>query len=664
MGGGTHGSVLIALPDELLLHIQLLLAQHPGKGFLGLGAGQAGLVEVLTAQRNGLVQIPLQQAHVPGELCVAGAALLPPGPEADAGHAVAQPGGALGLQLPGSVLGGIQLVQNIGQQVKILHLFRGALAQVVVEIQIQAALGGVVQQLRTGQRFHRTGSAPVTVAQVGHGQRMVQHQLAVVAGRGSILFVLLGQGRGLDHLHRLGQQQILQQVVEPAGGELLPQGSKQLVGVEQQGRVAGVEPAGGGIDDIQHTVGQAARALQGGKLHGVQAGQQQFLGDAPCQQIGHSLFHASCKFGGSLCGGPPQHQLQRGLQGAVVKANVNIRAQLLLQQSCLQRGLVGAQQGIQQDLHAQLALPVSKRAGVPGQRTLHLIQLGVFGVVRDVHTHTVLLVLHRQSGAAGALGHPAQVVLIQKRQLLGHIHLAVQGDAAVVGAVMAAVHPLVFFIGQGRDGGRVAAGHKAVGRIREHGPLQRVLQLRVRGGQRTLHLIVDHTAHRAVRVPVPALLLEHGLVHHGQRAEHGVQVHVHQVPEVGLVGGGKGIHGLVREGHGVQEGGHTALEQLQKRRGHGVLLAARQHRVLQNVEHTGVVGGEGAEADAERLVGVLVLHQQDSGPAHIVVQNRQRTVLLRAVLAAHQRITGIVHVVSPLGHIFSKCLALLYHAFR
>ena len=192
MGGGTHGSVLVALLDELLFHAQLLLAQHPGKGLLGLGAGQAGLVEVLTAQRNGLVQIPLQQAHVPSELCVAGAALLPPGPEADAGHAVAQPGSALGLQLPGSMLRGIQLVQNIGQQVKILHLFRGALAQVVVEIQIQAALGGVVQQLRTGQRFHRTGSAPVTVAQVGHGQRMVQHQLAVVAGRGSILFVLLG----------------------------------------------------------------------------------------------------------------------------------------------------------------------------------------------------------------------------------------------------------------------------------------------------------------------------------------------------------------------------------------------------------------------------------------------------------------------------------------
>ena len=90
MGGRPHNGVLVALLDELLLHIQLLLAQHPGKGFLGLGAGQAGLVEVLTSQRNGLVQIPLQQAHVPGELCVAGAALLPPGPSVSGGEPLLQ----------------------------------------------------------------------------------------------------------------------------------------------------------------------------------------------------------------------------------------------------------------------------------------------------------------------------------------------------------------------------------------------------------------------------------------------------------------------------------------------------------------------------------------------------------------------------------------------
>ena len=225
---------------------------------------------------------------------------------------------------------------------------------------------------------------------------------------------------------------------------------------------------------------------------------------------------------------------------------------------------------------------------------------------------------------------------------------------------MAVVHPLVLLIGQRRDGGRVAARDKAVGRIREHGPLQRVLQLRVRGGQRTLHLIVDHTAHRAVRVPVPALLLEHGLVHHGQRAEHRVQVDVHQVLEVRLIRSRKGVHRLVREGHSVEEGRHAALEQLQERRGHGVLLAARQHRVFEDVEHACVVGGEGAEADAEGLVDVLIFHQQDGRPADIVGQNGQGAVLFGAVFTPQDRITGILlHWDSPFSELG---FVLLYHA--
>ena len=174
---------------------------------------------------------------------------------------------------------------------------------------------------------------------------------------------------------------------------------------------------------------------------------------------------------------------------------------------------------------------------------------------------------------------------------------------------MAAVHPLVFLVGQRGDGRRVAAGHKAVGSIREHGPLQGVLQLGVRGGQRALHLVVDYAADRAVRIPVPALLLEHGRVHHSQRAEHRIQVDIHQVAEIGLVGGGKRVDRLVREGHCIEEGRHAAFEQLHKGGADRVFFAAGQHGVLQNVEHAGVIGRKGAEADAESLVDVLVFHQ-------------------------------------------------------
>ncbi len=122
------------------------------------------------------------------------------------GHAaVAQPGAAQGVQLPGRVARGVQLVQHVGQQIEILHFFRCQAAQVVVEIQIGAARRGVVQQGSSGPAVPPPAALFVTIAKIGHGQRMVQHQLAVVAGRGSILFVLFGQGRHLDHLHRLGQ---------------------------------------------------------------------------------------------------------------------------------------------------------------------------------------------------------------------------------------------------------------------------------------------------------------------------------------------------------------------------------------------------------------------------------------------------------------------------
>ena len=205
---------------------------------------------------------------------------------------------------------------------------------------------------------------------------------------------------------------------------------------------------------------------------------------------------------------------------------------------------------------------------------------------------------------------------------------------------MAVIYPLILFIGQRRDAGRVAAGNKAVGRIREHGPFQCIFQLSIRCSQSALHLVVHHSAHGAVGTAVPALLLKHALVHHGQRAEHRVQVDIHQVFEVGLIGRSERVHRLIREGHRIQERCHAAFEQLQERRGHRVFFAACQHRVLQNVEHAGVIGREGAKADAKRLVGILIFHQQHRSTAHIVGKHGQGSVLFRAVLGTHEGITG------------------------
>jgi hypothetical protein len=74
-----------------------------------------------------------------------------------------------------------------------------------------------------------------------------------------------------------------------------------------------------------------------------------------------------------------------------------------------------------------------------------------------------------------------------------------------------------------------------------------------------------------------------------------------------------------------------------------------QHRVLEDVEHAGVVGGEGAEADAEGLVVVVVFHQQDSRPADVMGQHGQRPVLFGAVLALDEGVAGILfHGLAPL----------------
>ena len=83
--------------------------------------------------------------------------------------------------------------------------------------------------------------------------------------------------------------------------------------MQQHGRVAGVQPARGRVDGVQHAVRDAARPLQRSKLRRVQRGQQQVFRDALSQDVVHGFPHARGKPGRGLLGGTAQHQLQRGL---------------------------------------------------------------------------------------------------------------------------------------------------------------------------------------------------------------------------------------------------------------------------------------------------------------------------------------------------------------
>ena len=157
-------------------------------------------------------------------------------------------------------------------------------------------------------------------------------------------------------------------------------------------------------------------------------------------------------------------------------------------------------------------------------------------------------------------------------------------------------------------------------------------------GQRALHLVEHHAvitqralvqargaavavALRQVQFVVPALLLKNGGLGIDGRVEHRVQVHVHQVVQILLVGGGNGVDGLVGVGHGVEERLHGALDQVDKRLLDGKLGRSAQHRVLKNMEHAGGIGRRRLKANGKGLVFVVARQVQQASARGGVAQH-------------------------------------------
>ena len=105
---------------------------------------------------------------------------------------------------------------------------------------------------------------------------------------------------------------------------------------------------------------------------------------------------------------------------------------------------------------------------------------------------------------------------------------------------------------------------------------------------------------------MPAFLLEDLALAVDIGVQHRVHVHVGQVHEVLVVGGCHGVERLVAEGHGVQKRLHAGFQKVDEGLFDGELLRTAQHGVLQDVEHSGVIGRGGAEGDGERFVAVVV----------------------------------------------------------
>ena len=192
--------------------------------------------------------------------------------------------------------------------------------------------------------------------------------------------------------------------------------------------------------------------------------------------------------------------------------------------------------------------------------------------------------------------------------------------------VIRLVEPDKLLIGQFRYKGGIAAGLVGIAVVREQNRAGIAVQHALRRGEGALHLIVNHAVDgqvvlRGLHLIVPSLLQKDLGLPVNPRVKHAVHIHVHQVPEILVIAAGYRINGLVRVGHGVQEGVQRPLHQLHKGILHRKFLRSLKHAVLQDVRKSGAVLRRGAKSNAKHLVIVVVGHQENPGAAFHVLQN-------------------------------------------
>ena len=204
---------------------------------------------------------------------------------------------------------------------------------------------------------------------------------------------------------------------------------------------------------------------------------------------------------------------------------------------------------------------------------------------------------------------------------------------------MARVRVQELLVGEHGNRARVAAALVRIGGVGIERGVDGVVQHAHGIGQRALHLVEHHAvitqralaqvggatvaldAFRQVQLVVPALLLKNGGLGIDGRVKHRVQVHVHQVVQILLVGGGYGVDGFVGVGHGVEERLHGALDQVDKRLLDGKLGRSAQHRVLKNMEHAGGIGRRRLKANGKGLVLVVARQVQQASARGSVSQH-------------------------------------------
>ena len=394
---------------------------------------------------------------------------------------------------------------------------------------------------------------------------------------------------------------LLQHPLEPPLGEAAAQGREARGVAEGIRRVAPVEPLVVGVVEEGEPAREAAVVL----LAVVELGPVQKrlqpravkpLRDEGGQRLALHVLHD-----------------ERSLQlGGGADAEADILAEPTVEQGLLERRVVVARERVGDHVERHQLLAFVEAPEDPGVAE---DDLPVRRLVRAD------LVLDRLRGGNGRLVGDGGVDLgarvggeeaVELREDGGEVHPAVQEDARVGRVVERAVERRVRLEGELGDGGGVAARDEAVARLRIEEAAQLVVEAALRVREGALHLAVDDAvaaqlAVRRVQLVVPALLLEREGVLHAQRVEDGVHVHVDEVEEIGAVARADGVHRRVRARPGVQERREGALQQIDERLLHGILLRAAEDGMFDDVGDARVILREGAEPDREGHVVVVAV---------------------------------------------------------
>ena len=317
-------------------------------------------------------------------------------------------------------------------------------------------------------------------------------------------------------------------------------------------------------------------------------------------------------------------ELDEGLGAAVPEHHADGLAEPGGQHLAREHGLVVPAEHVAEQLHRRHAHAVGYLPGhaAPGE-AIALARVLLGGQL----VHHALLAradgpLQLRHRDALARGKAAEIFAVEYAEHLVDVHVAVEVDVGVRRGIKAPVEVQEALIRELGDVLRVAAGDKAVGRVRIERAHDGVLLQLVGVGEGAAHLVVDHAlaAERAVlrELVVPALLAEDLALFIYQRAEHGVEIDAHEVDEVLAVAAGDGVIGLVREGHGVEEGVHGGLHELHEGLLDPVQLRAAEDGVLEYVKDARVVLGQRREGDAKGAVRLGALYPDELEPGALV----------------------------------------------